>query len=327
MAIVKCVTSGSPMSNIFNYIMRDEATETKLIDGIGCMPESALDEFREVKARYNKQDGRQYYHFIQSFDPQDKVTPEEAHEIGLEFAEHFSGFQMVLATHTNAAHLHNHIILNSVSYENGRKFHMSHEDLIELKRYSNEICRRHGLSTTEEKSRYGNMPKWKRQMKKAIEWAMQTSATRKEFIRWLNNHGYSVKWIDGYKYLTFKDNDGHVCRDNKLFDERFLKNNLEIYFALGGCRSELAGEYFDYKTPEHKPNANMTITTGLINLLGNALSIAPPQHYYTPETLPIHDRTELDRLEEILGRKISVDTFMRYRGDKDEQELSHGLYL
>ena len=101
MAIVKFVPAGSPLNNIFDYVMRDEATEDKLISGVNCSPESALEEFRFVKKRFHKEDGRSYYHIVQSFSPDDDLTPEIAHEIGLKFAEYFPGFQIVVATHVN----------------------------------------------------------------------------------------------------------------------------------------------------------------------------------------------------------------------------------
>ena len=161
MAVVKFVVSGCPMNNIFGYVMREEATEMKLIDGIMCSPETALEEFRFVKAKFGKEDGRQYYHIIQSFSPEDDLTPETAHEIGMRFVqsfERFRGYQAVIATHVNTDHIHNHIILNSVSCENGYKFHQTRDEMLEAKLFSNELCREYGLSVTEEKSVYGNMP-------------------------------------------------------------------------------------------------------------------------------------------------------------------------
>ena len=101
LAVVKFVNAGSPMNNIFDYVTRREATESKLISGVNCSPESTLDEFRFVKKRFHKEDGRSYYHIVQSFSPDDDLTPETAHEIGLKFAEYFPGFQVLVATHIN----------------------------------------------------------------------------------------------------------------------------------------------------------------------------------------------------------------------------------
>ena len=93
MAIVKFIASGCPMNNIFPYVMNRNKTEDGiLVSGIYCTPESALDEFRFVKNKFGKIDGRQYYHIVQSFSLDDKLTPETAHEIGLKFAAFFPGF-------------------------------------------------------------------------------------------------------------------------------------------------------------------------------------------------------------------------------------------
>lgn len=101
MAIVKFVSSGCPMNNIISYITRDEATEEKLIDGLNCSADSAVAEFNFVKNQFHKKDGRMYYHIVQSFSPDYEITPETAHEIGMEFAQYFGDFQCVVATHIN----------------------------------------------------------------------------------------------------------------------------------------------------------------------------------------------------------------------------------
>ena len=244
MAIVKFVPAGSPLNNIFDYVMREEATEDKLISGVNCSPESALDEFRFVKKRFRKEGGRSYYHIVQSFSPDDDLTPETAHEIGLIFAEYFPGFQIVVATHVNTNAIHNHLIMNSVNYENGKMFHQSRNEMLQAKEYSNQLCRDYGLSVTEVKTKNPRHAKWKRDLLQVAEYALGHSATKEEFIEYMREHGYKVKWEDRYKYITFTTPEGWKVRENKLFDERFLKDNLEIYFALGGCDSAIIDPYF-----------------------------------------------------------------------------------
>lgn len=98
MAIVKFVATKCPMSYIFKYVMRKEATERKLIDGVNCSPASAMEEFIYTKQQFQKEDGRQYYLIVQSFSPDDQVSPELAHQIRLEFAACFPGYQILVAT-------------------------------------------------------------------------------------------------------------------------------------------------------------------------------------------------------------------------------------
>ena len=78
-----------------------------------------------------------------------------------------------------------------------------------------------------------------------------------------------MKWEDGHKYITFTTPEGYRCRDNKLFDERFLRCNMETYFAMGGCGSPSADAYLKYRTPVHRPDANMTSTSGLIFMMAD----------------------------------------------------------
>lgn len=324
MAIVKFITSGCPMNNIFPYVTRDEATEQRLISGIGCSPDTVLEEFRYIKQKYGKEDGRSYYHIVQSFSPDDNLTPETAHEIGLEFAECFPGFQILVATHCNTGNIHNHLILNSVSYENGKKFHQSRDGLLQVKAYSNKLCREYGLSVTEEKCSYGRLPEWKKMLRRNALFAISNSDTKEEFIACMREHGYKVKWEDKYKYITFTTPDNHICRDKGLFDERLLKDNLEVYFALGGINSELYDEYMSYATPAHKEGVSMTVTTGLISMLGDLLSIAPPESDFEPHPVKELSTAEKLRLEKILGRKISPRCFACY---STQEEYEQGMSL
>ena len=297
------------MNNIFKYVTRDVATEEKLISGVNCSPDTAMQEFKFVKQQFGKTDGRTYYHIVQSFSPEDNITAETAHEIGLKFAEFFPEFQVLVATHYNTKHIHNHLIINSVNFKNGKKFHQTRDELLEVKAYSNKICKEYGLSITEEKCRYKKWAEWKKQLRTYALYAMRNSETKEDFIQIMREHGYKVKWEDKYKHITFTTPDNHVCRDKSLFDERLLKDSLEIYFALGGTNSELASEYLDYETPPHQDNSSMTLTTGLITLLGNLLSAAPPHSDYTPQPVKELSCAEKIKLEKILGKKIEPKAF------------------
>lgn len=314
MAVVKFVTSGSPMNNIFPYIMKEEKTEQKLISGINCVPENAMQEFIAVKKQFGKTDGRQYYHVVQSFSPDDNISPETAHEIGLKFAEYFDNYQMVVATHTDRNHIHNHIVFNSVNFENGKKFHQTRDEMIQAKEYSNKICKEYGLSLTEAKATRYNMPKWKRILKSKLEYAIKNSSSKEEFIFILERLGITVNWQDNHKYITFTTDDKHKCRDNKLFDERFLKENLEIYFELGGCDSIISEEYQEYKTP-----LTEIISDDLFNLIGNLLDLEM-QNNSKRKWMPHHSKKEIEKLI-AQGQKITNED---YDDDYDEY---HGFSM
>ena len=324
MAIVKFIASKCSMSYIFKYVTDNEKTEDKLISGVNCSPESAFEEFTYVKERFGKTDGRQYYHIIQSFSPDDDVTPEMVHEIALKFSECFPGFQILIATHTNKEHIHTHFVMNSVNFETGKKFHQTEKEMEERKRYSNRLCREYGLSETEVKSDYKNVPKWKLELRRTALAALKWSRSKEDFIEYMENHGYKVKWEDGYKYITFTTPDGHKCRDNKLFCDQLLKINMEIYFRLGGCDSPISEPYHKHKTYIYE-GFGYTPGTRLLNLLGDLLSIAPEDsNGYTPEMLTELEKEDIEILEELLGRRVEPNAFLHY-SPREEYEESQGL--
>ena len=159
-------------------------------------------------------------------------------------------------------------------------------------------------------------------------YAMSQTYTKEAFIEYMELHGYKAKWEDHLKYVTFTTSDGHVCRDKNLFDERLLKDSMEVYYALGGADTRLAKIYSEYETPQHLPNANMTVTTGLVSLLGDLLSIVPPESEYDPEMVTEMNPWERIRLEKILGKKISPVAFACYSTQEEyEQEQGLGMYM
>lgn len=105
-----------------NYIEKDYKTNDKqYVTGINCEPEKAFEQMQDVKQKYNKTDKILAYHVIHSYKP-GELTPEKAHRVGVEFATEMFGdrFQVVVSTHLDKDHLHNHIILNSVSFKDGK---------------------------------------------------------------------------------------------------------------------------------------------------------------------------------------------------------------
>lgn len=128
MAIIEFINASKStykgMKRAIDYIKNTKKTKLHLIGGKDCSPNTAFDEFVMTKQNYKKEKGRQFIHFTQSFSPQDKVTHEIVHEIGKKLLEHeaFKDFQVVYATHTDREHLHNHFIINSISFSYEKKW-------------------------------------------------------------------------------------------------------------------------------------------------------------------------------------------------------------
>lgn len=239
MAIVKIKTAKRNIKGIIDYVTNPEKTNELLISGKYCTPETASIEMQVVKEQYNKTDGNTYFHVIQSFSPDDNITPEKAHEVGVNFADYFKDYQVLIATHTDKNHLHNHLIVNSVSLENGKKVHMSNKDLERLKQYSNFLCNRYNLKETPIKnSKVKDLSQneiavaqrgesWKFKLINDIDECLLISNTKEDYIKNMNYKGYEVIWTDTRKYITYITPDGNRCRDRSLHDEKYLKEEME----------------------------------------------------------------------------------------------------
>ena len=254
MAIVKIKTAKRNIKSIIDYVTNPEKTNELLISGKDCTPETASIEMQVVKEQYIKTDGNTYFHVIQSFSPDDNITPEKAHEVGVNFADYFKDYQVLIATHTDKNHLHNHLIVNSVSFENGKKVHMGNKDLERLKQYSNFLCNHYNLKETPIKnSKVRDLSQneiavaqrgesWKFKLINDIDECLLMSNTKKDYIKNMNYKGYEVIWTDTRKYITYITPDGNRCRDRSLHDERYLKEEMENEFN-GRFKTEKSNNY------------------------------------------------------------------------------------
>lgn len=321
MAIIKFTSGKINPRTVINYVCNKEKTTDKLISGKDCMPESCEYEFAEVKKAFGKTDGRTYYHMIQSFSPDDRITPEQAHEVGMQMAELFEGYQVLVVTHTNKAHTHNHLVINSVNFENGKKLTISNQELERIKIYSNSICLQNGWDVTEAKTRRNRNPKWKQIIIEDALTAMAESYSMDEYISKLKELGIYVSYNPDYKYMTYSDAEGHKCRDAKLFDERLLKKNLEIYFDLGGAETSIGDTILDYETPK-----SGNCTDGLMNMVINFIDTIQADEEEYDDTYYIHDRKKLEKIVEKMrarGSKIILAKLIKILDSKTEQEETY----
>lgn len=191
----------------------------RFVSGINCFPEAATEKMLATKSLYGKEGERIAYHVIQSF-PAGEVTPELAHEIAKQYAKKWlPDFEVVIGTHLDRGHTHNHLIINSVSCMGGHKFHMSKNDFYEkLYGISNEICRSYGLSTPldfvdssrmsydEYLQRHDGKRTQKQIAKDDIETCIDKTATIGELYTHLEDMGYEV--AAARKYPTIRPPEG-----------------------------------------------------------------------------------------------------------------------
>lgn len=233
---------------ILSYCKRDAKTicgDRKLVSGVNCVPESVYYEMMNTKMQYGKTDGRMFYHIVQSFHPDEPITPELAHEIALRFAkENFGDYEVLVATHTDRSHIHSHLVVNSVSCETGYKYHSDNENIERLRQASDKLCLEYSLSVLEPKAKNNKQmsareyhsasrgESWKMELIVTIEEAMKYARSKEHFIFLMEAEGYEVKWTDERKNITYTTPDGRKCRDSKLHEEKFLKENMEYEFRI-----------------------------------------------------------------------------------------------
>lgn len=184
-----------------------------------------------------------FYQYVQSFSPKENITPHQAHEIAIEFAEKaWTGYEVLVATHCDVQHIHSHFVINSVSFENGKKLRQNPNTLNSLRALSDEICRHHNLSTLEPYRKDGMKistreyrtavkgQSWKFKLMNDIDKAMNISGSKEDFINAMSIMGYFVTWTDDRKYITYQCLNKMKCRDIKLHNDKYLKGSMENEF-------------------------------------------------------------------------------------------------
>lgn len=208
MAITKYKVIKKNLEAVINYAMNGEKTENGiLVSAINCLPQTAYSQMMLTKKAFHKEDGRLGYHIIQSFNGIE-ISPEKCNKIGIELAEELWGdkYQVIVCTHTNKQNVHNHIVLNSVSFTDGSKYHNSNVEIALLRETNDDICRKYGLSIIKStkattvsdisKSRIANYNRNSGKMeliKADIDEAIKDAQKYQEFVDILNYKGYYIK--------------------------------------------------------------------------------------------------------------------------------------
>ena len=201
-----------------DYALNKDKTERDLFcSAIGCTLDSAFKDMCQIKRMWHKEKGVQGFHLVQSFAA-GEVTPELAHQIGQELADRLLGgkFQVVISTHLNTGHIHNHLVWNSVSIQMGKKYRSNEKSYFtQVRRISDELCRKYQLSVidTEKSERVARpyaqwlaeqegKPTWKTVIQQDVDAAIAASLTWKQFLRVLEQQGYTFRF--DRKYMTLK---------------------------------------------------------------------------------------------------------------------------
>lgn len=220
------VSAENTLGGIVSYVERDEATNLKsLVYGIKCHKDTAVQDMMAVKRKFEKTDGVIAYHGYQSF-AEGEVTPDKAHEIGKALAKELWGYryQVLITTHLDKdSHIHNHFVINTVSYVDGKKYHRTKQDYYNMREVSDRLCKEYGLSVIEKpKTKGKSYAEWKAEfegrptvrgtIREAIDIAVRGSGSRLEFLDAMDQMGFiidqsgkypKIKHIGGERFVRF----------------------------------------------------------------------------------------------------------------------------
>lgn len=242
--------SASALKGVTEYIAQEEKTwdedsGQRLVSGQDCSPQFACREFKATRSAWRKDSPVWFYHYTQSFHPDEKVDGLTAHQVAREFAARaWPDSEVLIATHVDADHIHSHFVVNAVCHKTGRMLRQGPGTLKSLREISDELCLVHGLSVLPSQKpktqgmtgrEYRSAVKgesWKFQTMNAIDQCMRRAASREEFIREMERLGYGVRWEPGRKNVTYTHPGGKKVRGRKLHEEKYLKEKMEREFEL-----------------------------------------------------------------------------------------------
>lgn len=229
------------LHNTVEYIKADFKTEKQFyVTGINCSEYNVLEEMKATKKKFGKERGILAYHAFQSF-AEGEVTPEQAHKIGIQLAEELWGdkFEVIVSTHLNTKHIHNHFVLNSVSFVDGKKYRDNRSTYAIMRRTSDEICRENNLSVIEEKpcgklnidyskyySSYLQRDDYHTLVKADVDFAVKQAYSYNNFEDILIDMGYTIT-IRAGKISLCKPPYKRNIRITRAFGEEYSIDNIE----------------------------------------------------------------------------------------------------
>ena len=283
MAVTKTHPIKSTLKAAIDYICNPEKTDGKLlVSSYGCAAETADIEFSWTRCHAIDKGTNLGRHLIQAFQP-GEVTPEQAHEIGMELAKEILGgkYEFVLTTHIDKDHVHNHLIFNAVSFADHKHYHSNKRSYHYIRRTSDRLCKEHGLSVIIPGQDKGksyiehqatqNGTSYKAKLKAAIDRLLPACSDLEELLRRLQREGYEIK---RGKYISAKAPD----------QERFTRlKTLGVDYTEEALVARIAGR----PKPSRQPQQRTGKPSLLINIQNNlkAQQSAGYKHWATIENL------------------------------------------
>lgn len=261
----------SDLAKKIDYALNSEKTSSEqfLYESVINLPDvkTAYERMQATKKHFGKTGGVLGYHIIQSFKP-GEITADQCHELGRKLAGEMFGadFEIVIGTHLNKEHLHNHIVLNSVSFIDGKKLRFNKQSYRELQEISDKLCRKYGLSVIESKARGKSYKEWlnekegkptvRGQIREDINQAIKESFNYGIFIANLEKRGYLIKDNPSRTYTALKPPFGaRFIRLNSLGEEYTKEKIIERLSRQKSWQSKTQPErkkYYPRKLPQKR---------------------------------------------------------------------------
>ena len=256
-------TTAVSLQDALDYASNRDKTEKSCFESsYACTLETAFSDMRQTKERWHKSGGVQGYHLVQSFAA-GEVSPELAHQIAKELADRVLGgrYEYVIGTHLNTGHIHSHIVWNSVSCVDGKKYRSNYKSYVtEIRAVSDELCRKYKLSVIDtENSNHvakpyaewlaekNNQPTWRTAIRQDVDDAIRQSLTWRQFVAALQDKGYELQFNRKYpvlrppgkeRFVRFKTLGKRYTAEviqNRLlypqFDRCFVENSPRVQYG------------------------------------------------------------------------------------------------
>jgi hypothetical protein len=282
------------LQQVLAYAKDGDKTEKQLyVSGINCDPLTSYEQMQRTKRQFQKTDGIVAFHAYQAFAP-GEATPELAHAIGVKLAQELWGerFEVVVSTHLDKQHLHNHFVLNSVSFMDGKRYYDNKASYALLRQTSDRLCREHALSVIEhpepdKAKHYGEWkadqegkPTWRGTIRSDVDQALAASMTWTQFIAALQKQGYEVK--PNVKHLAVRPPG----------KERFvrLRSHGDDYTEEALKHRILRNRLPHRPQPEHKPRRRRVVCKGTLRSAKrvSGLQALYIRYLYQMGVLPAH---------------------------------------
>lgn len=331
------------LHKVIDYAIDNYKTEEQyFVSGINCGVETAYQEMCGTKKEFSKTGGILAFHGFQSFK-EGEVTPEMAHEIGVKLAEELWGdrFEVIVSTHVNTNHIHNHFVINSVSFKDGKRYYDKRSSYAEIRHVSDSLCAEYGLSVLDEKPcrnsriNYANYYKgvairstYHSTTKEDIDRAIAQAYDYKDFLNLMRAMNYEV--INRYGKLSVKRPPyKRNIRIERSFGEEYSISNIQFRIEnehmLRTPFPEAKGVFKMFvNRPEHK-NKKVGGIYGLFLYYCYLLGKFPKE--YPNKRLPPSIRADVKKMEQIseeakmlVSQKIETyQQFLEYKNNVESQ--------